>query len=181
MGGAKLSTLTFKNEGGDGSFFILPKSKWPATGYKNFLHGQKIVEAPFEIRPAMFFAPSGSTVPLEILFLPKTLGEFELDILFVCDNCHVKQVRIMGISEEAKVELSKVSDDALIEPAIGEPIDPAAQSFIKFPDINPMTYAVRKLSVKNLTQVAMNFSWQIMKPCLVNSENATSEIEAIQG
>ena len=180
VGGAKLSTLTFKNEGGDGSFFILPKSKWPATGYKNFLQGRKIVEAPFEIRPAMFFAPSGSTIPLEILFLPKHLGEFDLDILFVCDNCHVKKVKIVGISEEAKVELSKVSDDALIEPAVGEPIDPAAQKFLKFPNINPMTYAVRKLSVKNLTQVAMNFSWQIMKPFLVNAENEASENEAMK-
>ncbi|XP_075260497.1 deleted in lung and esophageal cancer protein 1-like [Convolutriloba macropyga] len=177
VGGAKLSEFAFKNEGGDGSFFILPKSKWPATGYKNFVHGQRIVEAPFEVRPAMFYAPKGSAIPLEVLFLPKRLGKFSLDILFVCDNCNVRKVTLVGKSEEAKVELTKVSDGSLVEPSVEETIDPGAQKFIKFPPINPMTYAVRKLTIKNLTQVAMSFSWQIMKPLLVDPMTLTEQKE----
>ena len=57
-----------------------------------FFSGQRIIEAPFEVRPAMFYAPKGSTIPLEVLFLPKKLGEFSLDVLFVCDNCNVRKV-----------------------------------------------------------------------------------------
>ena len=177
VGGAKLSEFSFKNEGGDGSFFILPKSKWPATGYKNFVQGQRIIEAPFEVRPAMFFAPKGSTIPLEVLFLPKSLGKFTLDVLLVCDNCNIRKVTLVGVAQEAKVELTQVSDGSLVEPTVDEAIDPAAQKFVKFPPINPMTYAVRKMTIKNMTQVAMSFSWQIMKPLLVPPSELTKKGE----
>ncbi|XP_078378630.1 deleted in lung and esophageal cancer protein 1-like isoform X2 [Oculina patagonica] len=164
VGGQKVVQMVCENKGGDGKFCIMRKSCWPSTTFEWNLEDPGSVSAePFELKPAMFKLDAGQVITLEITFCPTSAKYFKEEVVFVCDNCHVKEFSLEGTGQMAGVELDSVSG-GLSESELGEMRDISAQHFIRFVSQNPETTTEKTLVIKNTTNVALPFRWKLYKP-----------------
>lgn len=164
VGGKKVVQVVCENKGGDGKFCIIRKSCWPTTSFEWTLEDPGSVFAePFELKPAMFKLDAGAVTTLEITFCPTSAKYFKEEVVFVCDNCHVKEFSLEGSGQLAGVELESVSG-GLSEADIGEIRDISAQHFIRFSERNPETTTEKTVVIKNTTNVPLPFRWKLYRP-----------------
>lgn len=164
VGGRKIVQLTCKNSGGDGQFCVLRKSSWPSTTFQWTLENPgSIVADPFELKPAMFKLGAGEATTIQITFCPSSAKFFKEEVVFVCDNCHVKEFTIEGTGQMAGVELDSISG-GFSESEIGEMRDVSAKYLVRFQSQNPETTIEKTLVIKNTTNVALPFRWKMLKP-----------------
>ena len=128
---------------------------------------------------------------LEILFHPTAVESFQEKMVMVCDNCHVKYFSISGTfgfdlqcrfhffflreGQMAQVELASV-EEGVDEPLAGEPMDVTAAHLIRFNTLNPYTYVQKKVSVRNVTGVALPYNWLLIKPFIRSGDFDPNEI-----
>ncbi|XP_073236262.1 deleted in lung and esophageal cancer protein 1-like isoform X3 [Porites lutea] len=164
VGGKKVVHLTCENRGGEGKFCIMRKSCWPTTTFQwNLENPGSIVAELFELKPAIFKLNAGDVATLEITFCPTSAKFFQEEIVFICDNCHVKEFSLEGTGQMAGVELESVSG-GVSQSEIGEMRDLSAQHLIRFHDQNPGTTTSKALVITNTTNVALPFRWKLFKP-----------------
>ena len=53
---------------------------------------------PFEVRPPVFQLEHQEKAVVEVLFVPNDVETYTADIVMVCDNCHVKHLKLKGMS-----------------------------------------------------------------------------------
>ncbi|ELU16950.1 hypothetical protein CAPTEDRAFT_224255 [Capitella teleta] len=163
VGGMKSAQFTVKNEGGNGRFCLMPGSSWPAANFKAMASVNTVVLPPFEICPPRFELLEGQSIMLEILFHPTDVKSFQEELVIVCDNCHVRHFAISGEGQTARVELVSV-EEGVDEPLAGEQMDATADHLIRFSSLNPYTYIQKSITVRNMANVALPFSWLFVKP-----------------
>lgn len=65
--------------------------------FQSSVNPSQLDAAPFQIRPAIFELKHKETTLIEVIFRPTTLGPAKLDVLTLCDNCHMKQFTFKGM------------------------------------------------------------------------------------
>lgn len=95
----------------------------------------------------------------------------------ICDNCNVKHFTLVGRGEVASVEFMSIEGDTS-EPEVGEVCDLTAQQLVRFEELHPYTFSQKVLKVKNVTNVELPFSWNLVQPHLVcpDVENPDSAV-----
>ncbi|CAD5110827.1 DgyrCDS190 [Dimorphilus gyrociliatus] len=163
VGGTKVGQIQVQNTGGNGRFAVVPGSSWPTTQFKVKSQGGAVAVPPFEFRPSLFAVRPGQSTVLEISFSPKEVKEYETYVTIVCDNCHVKHIKLIGEGQLATVEISEVEGGEKI-PAAGDLADTLCDHFIDFGILHPYTYMEKSFIVTNRTAVDLPFVWVIIKP-----------------
>ncbi|KAJ1632748.1 hypothetical protein T492DRAFT_838132 [Pavlovales sp. CCMP2436] len=98
VGGSKHVSAAGTNEGGDGKFAIVARSDWDADDgiAKRVARETECVANDFVIAPRLLDVPAGASYDLGLTYAPTTVGEHAAEVLLVCDNCHVRPVRVVG-------------------------------------------------------------------------------------
>ncbi|XP_037004212.2 deleted in lung and esophageal cancer protein 1 isoform X2 [Artibeus jamaicensis] len=166
VGGMKASRFLCKNVGfSAGKFCVMPKKSWPPPSFRAIATTGFVEQPPFGIMPSVFELAPGQAVPVEVLFLPTSLGEVEQTFIITCDNCQIQELVTSGVGQLVALDLIHISGEKS-QPEPGELTDLTAQYFIRFAPENLQSTARRQLIVRNATHVALAFHWQIMKPNL---------------
>uniref|UniRef100_A0A3B3UR75 DLEC1 cilia and flagella associated protein n=1 Tax=Poecilia latipinna TaxID=48699 RepID=A0A3B3UR75_9TELE len=155
VGGVKFLEFTCQNVGlSAGTFYIIPKDKWPSLSTTYFSE-----KSPFAVGPCVFSLQPGEAIVLEV----SSLSEFAFTI--ICDNCQVKDVSIEGESQLVGVELVSICGEN--EPLTpGEMHDLTAEHFVRFSKCHPHIEQQKRLVIRNNVHLELPFHWQIMKPNL---------------
>jgi hypothetical protein len=94
VGASATRTLSFRNAGGAGRFCLVPAGQWPPPAGQEPDLSDLAASAsvgPFSVQPVWLDLQPGETGSLELGFHPKAVGVQQERLVFVCDNCQVKE------------------------------------------------------------------------------------------
>jgi hypothetical protein len=77
----------------------------PATAYSA---AATAVCGPFAVTPTYLELPPGSSSQLTVNFSPDSPGQHVGDFVLICDNCTVRQLRLVGRGSEVAVQLVEI-------------------------------------------------------------------------
>ncbi|XP_007555739.1 deleted in lung and esophageal cancer protein 1 [Poecilia formosa] len=166
VGGVKFLEFTCQNVGlSAGTFYIIPKDKWPAPNLRSLSTTYFSEKSPFAVGPCVFSLQPGEAIVLEVVFFPTTVEHCCQAFTIICDNCQVKDVSIEGESQLVGVELVSICGEN--EPLTpGEMHDLTAEHFVRFSKCHPHIEQQKRLVIRNNVHLELPFHWQIMKPNL---------------
>lgn len=156
VGGSKVVHVGGRNSGGDGKFALLSRAEWEEDeGIAQRVAAEsECACAEFALAPRLLDVPAGSPYDLTIRYAPTTVGEHSAEMLLVCDNCHVKPVRVIGHS---------CAVDMLLESVDGSPpyISEAPQAAIAFAETAVGGSRVKVVRYSNRTPLPISFRWNM--------------------
>lgn len=171
-----------KNSGGDAHFkfnveddnFYLGEKGY--SNYNNSHSGNQTTYAvdnevlmvnPFSIFPQEFYLYKGMALEIYVNFSPNVEGIIQKNLYITCDSKENIPYKIQG--EGIAVDFQLISIDELI---IDESFEKIQNLY--FEDTYPSTSNSRKIKIKNLSKVSLNFHWNIYD-IYENSQNILNE------
>jgi hypothetical protein len=70
---------------------------------------------PFEVTPTYLELPPGTSCQLTVKFTPDRPGQHAAEYVLICDNCTVRQLRLVGRGSEVAVALVEIDGRQLLQ------------------------------------------------------------------
>lgn len=155
VGATRVVPVGGQNDGGGGRFAIVSQAEWREDdGIAERVAAEpECASGDLKLAPRLLDVPAGASFGLSITYAPTTVGQHVADLLLVCDNCHVRPLRIVGHACAVDVLLESIDGTA---PPFFSP-----QSAVAFAETALGGSASKVVRYSNRTPLPIHFQWNL--------------------
>ncbi|CAH8853055.1 unnamed protein product [Trichobilharzia szidati] len=119
----------------------------------------------FSIEPVRFTLEALKSVTIRIEFKPLHLGEYQWELVLICDNGQFFPVLFKGFSEELKLEMMDTTNENVSSSLRKIACDSKELFyFYQFPIQYPFTVAPKTIRISNFCSQSLRFQWVQQNP-----------------